>query len=474
MLYSSKIEKWIIVIIAINILICMILSCIVISKKIPLKSFTNLEKNSKKNPMFSISFNKNNQSNEKITIGEWLIITEQKGLLLVSYKYHILKINKWRNKQFYINSNKEKYTYKYLTKNSVAYNEECNEGYKKCGLLDTMNNILCLENDEECPINLLTITNNSDVPIEFLQYSNYSMLDFEDGSYLFYTNEAINNHIIVEFTLSGNKPCMDLEMCQKAYNGNIYDDRYFVVDEIDQYTFYEQNNLINKDVTFIQKEGIKSIKLFNRGFLGFDLSCIDENFFLFKNLSTKWNSSKYLIILSLILYFGIILYILFFYPAKEMSCSTFLYDDSPIKYSILKFICISLPGFFTLGAYLLIKKNPTLGCGDELTEDMIMEIIPKKDAIKNLDLTVLIFNCINIAIIIIDDLYYKVSNVLFFKPIYAGEQTETKKEMIRYIQTSTNDDTNERTSLNEYSMKVPVGIVLYQKKYKEKSNGCVN
>ena len=57
---------------------------------------------------------------------------------------------------------------------------------------DTMNNILCLENDEECPINLLTITNNSDVPIEFLQYSNYSMLDFEDGSYLFYTNEAIN------------------------------------------------------------------------------------------------------------------------------------------------------------------------------------------------------------------------------------------------------------------------------------------
>ena len=44
-------------------------------------------------------------------------------------------------------------TYSDYLKNSVNKNENCKEGFKQCGILDSFNNKLCLPIKKKCPIN---------------------------------------------------------------------------------------------------------------------------------------------------------------------------------------------------------------------------------------------------------------------------------------------------------------------------------
>ena len=48
-------------------------------------------------------------------------------------------------------------TYEYLLKHS---GEKCEENFKKCGILDTLGNIICIPKEDECPINDLIIDKN--------------------------------------------------------------------------------------------------------------------------------------------------------------------------------------------------------------------------------------------------------------------------------------------------------------------------
>ena len=45
---------------------------------------------------------------------------------------------------------KSKYNYDYLLQHSGS---SCEAKYKKCGILDTMGNIMCIPEADECPIN---------------------------------------------------------------------------------------------------------------------------------------------------------------------------------------------------------------------------------------------------------------------------------------------------------------------------------
>ena len=99
------------------------------------------------------------------------------------------KIKKWRNKTFHFNSS---YTYEYLYKNTVGPNETCPSGKKQCGIFDTMNNTLCLDVGEECPINFIVFSVNPPTGYNYTfkreQYDSSNMN-------IYYTNEAIDNYI---------------------------------------------------------------------------------------------------------------------------------------------------------------------------------------------------------------------------------------------------------------------------------------
>ena len=98
------------------------------------------------------------------------------------------------------------YSYLELLNLSVSSTEDCPSNLKQCGLLDTINNKMCIDKDKECPINMLIYKKTAEPPTEY----NYTFknVSFDDGSYLYYTNEAIEHHIISNFTISDTQPCI--------------------------------------------------------------------------------------------------------------------------------------------------------------------------------------------------------------------------------------------------------------------------
>ena len=73
----------------------------------------------------------------------------------------------YQNRFFYKIINKTYFDY---LDYSVKDNEKYKDNYKKCGILDTKNNILCMLIDEECPLNDIQILDN-ELPGLLSQYS---------------------------------------------------------------------------------------------------------------------------------------------------------------------------------------------------------------------------------------------------------------------------------------------------------------
>ena len=185
----------------------------------------------------------------------------------------ILKINQtnfysWNNHTFCTENYKEM-KYVNLVKMSVKSNEKCQNGMKRCGIIDTINQILCLPENEECPINHIVINNkelmdvdvgkkiinnnnnninniNSSIngslvngnnslsnnnnlnnSVSNLNNSNvtnnnnisdniiidpyhglmYKTISLGNGKYLHYTNKAIDKKIIINLKVSDKQPC---------------------------------------------------------------------------------------------------------------------------------------------------------------------------------------------------------------------------------------------------------------------------
>lgn len=100
-------------------------------------------------------------------------------------------ITKWKGKQFIVQPS---YSYDDLYAMSVPYGSSCPFGKKQCGILDTMNNTLCMEFYEECPINLMIFSNSQTKP-EGYDYDFTTILYNNNNVYLHYTNQAVNRYI---------------------------------------------------------------------------------------------------------------------------------------------------------------------------------------------------------------------------------------------------------------------------------------
>ena len=68
--------------------------------------------------------------------------------------------NKWKGTKVYGRELETTYL-SLLEKNSVPKGNQCLEGSHQCGILDTVENILCLDNSQQCPINDIVITNTN-------------------------------------------------------------------------------------------------------------------------------------------------------------------------------------------------------------------------------------------------------------------------------------------------------------------------
>lgn len=201
-------------------------------------------------------------------------------------------ITKWRNKEANIKKYNE--TYYYYLLNSVKEGESCKENFKPCGLLDSLNQIMCINKDLHCPINDIKIDNvPSHASYQTIELQNYKSKSY----YLHYTNQAINKHIISLLKLSEENICANedeiftqydqyvlninyekfTKECQTKLDNNPYDSRYNQIDLIDKTTLLKENNIYTY-VSNLPGYPLNSLQanigLYSRSFIGFDKECV--------------------------------------------------------------------------------------------------------------------------------------------------------------------------------------------------------
>ena len=85
--------------------------------------------------------------------------------------------------------------------------KECDNNYKKCGILDTYGNIMCIPIGEECPINDIIIDlfyKNEEYNLNGYQF--FHLENLSEDYVLYYTNREINKEIIVKMKFSEEIP----------------------------------------------------------------------------------------------------------------------------------------------------------------------------------------------------------------------------------------------------------------------------
>ena len=346
-------------------------------------------------------------------------------------------------------------SYNYYLENSVKSNEKCPDGKKKCGILDSLNQTICLNINEECPINDIKIDNNNNTENSDIIYKT---IQLNNNEYLHYTNQSIDNPILIKLKLSDGKPCIypgefswkyfyELEpingTCNKIVFDSKNDNRYKKFDSISKKKLYIDNNIYNKienisDYPFHLLE-ISNVDLFSRTYLGFNKQCMEYKDFSFDYFGSLNNDLKYirnLHILILVIFglfiFGIltywvilidnkILHIIFFLGV--MTSKIFNSCKKHLIYLKLEFIIIQI--IILIPSIFNVKKLSKLNCdcGDNYTNSLI-------NTLKNQFNTIHIYV---IVILVIDSIGIFGNIILLLEEIISGDYKNEDNKILNSI-----------------------------------------
>lgn len=330
---------WLIVLIICLILLggCIVLNVLLlIQVKFQTKNMTDIKKNFERTPLYDLTVTSQEcpSNQEVITIDRWpgtvdgcdcsvraiepnnedVIYRKSCGEDHNSrcrkvYGVNSMSITKWKGKKLCVKKIEDKtFLYYSLLFNSVQKGKECQAGYKQCGVLDSEENILCLPNNNDCPINDIQILESPPV-----SSFNYHTIPLTEKKSIYYTTEAIDKPIIVSFKLSDGRVCLDLEEynsqqthpkldyykyygCRNSYDGITYDDRYEELDAMNKYKLLDDNGIIDK-IYYSVKYPYEKIKkeyvgLYKRTYIGYNADCLLGSKFKVKNLSDFKTNTK--------------------------------------------------------------------------------------------------------------------------------------------------------------------------------------
>ena len=319
-------------------------------------------------------------------------------------------INKiYQNQFFYKNNNKTYFDY---LNNSVKEEENCPENYKRCGILDSNNNILCIPINEECPLNDLKIS-NIELPDLLSEYSYIKLTESLTDSikYIYFTNKKINNKIIIHFELSTNNPCIVSDEhnwiavsnkekektcnCTTYINNNLYDPLYKEVgNNILLKSIYYDNN-----IPIFSECNTQTVNLYARNYYYLNKECVEKYVSDFDELEKSYTSAILTIRkLQYIDFVLIIIYIIFLF------LYTFTEDD---KFKNISLIITSIILIYEVIIYIIFifsinDQKLQFNCGGETInlkiENIYSQIFPSKTKILFFSIINLILNFLNLIL----------------------------------------------------------------------------
>ena len=154
-------------------------------------------------------------------IVHYQILDDSHKLWMASKTLTIENIIRWNNNNTYpftylgdtgiYYAYKSKYNYAYLLEHSGS---SCEAHYKKCGILDTMKNIMCLPETDECPIN--------DVLDEAAYNKSTNPEKYIKSGDLYYSNKMTDNDIIAKVSSYSSNYIIDKS--NFVFDQETYDD----------------------------------------------------------------------------------------------------------------------------------------------------------------------------------------------------------------------------------------------------------
>ena len=359
------------------------------------------------------------------------------------------KIHKWQNSLLCVKRNKNNY-FDLIRKGKIK--QKCNENNneKKCGIVDTEGNFLCLSKNETCPINKLEIipNNNNTTKTENntntnnnTKISNKIQLKSHNKTLIFsnnFNNDLLNSHVTAsnygacinslegrigenDYILNENKGsslCLESSNIIKTKNSSneVYDYRFKYLDQEPMKDFYTENgiNIYLDYLPFYPKSyEISKAILQKISYFGIKENCLNnENFnkksiLNFKMKIENLNDDFFVISIIFIIHFVlIIIWIVFFkvwYLNFKTSLLIFIIFD--IINCGLILLCIVL--LFNSLSKLRILLSPFHNlfesnvCFDKITTMVFQKAFSGIDKIYGFLYSTITFAFIFISIIII-------------------------------------------------------------------------
>jgi hypothetical protein len=199
-------------------------------------------------------------------------------------------------------------TYKQLLYNNqiIKKNETCKDGYKNCGIIDTLEQQLCMPQDDECPLYDVGIAEGNNY------YKDNADYKYDEISRIYYNKNTYNEpnkKIIGKIVLNEGEPCYEFN--EKLWRSFIYeevenshleceleifdkksDDRYTKIGDISYYMIYRDNIHYNYYSLLPEKDlRSKNLSLYKIEFFGIDKEC-DEKSEEFKDGYDKLKKSQ--------------------------------------------------------------------------------------------------------------------------------------------------------------------------------------
>jgi hypothetical protein len=260
----------------------------------------------------------------------------------------------------------------YLQLNIAKNSESCDFGTKSCGIIDSLDNVLCVHKYSPCPINYVDVISNDQTPKINFEYTSFNLTD---GNKMIFSNENPNGKIYSEFIISEGQPCADpsrknfVEMpylldpyysksdCENPVGNYTNDYRYEKIDSYDSRNLLSENNIypLVQRLPLYPYQSKKQVGLYTRGYIGLNPTCLqeirDEGIIdnIIYDLLDINDYMGYVVNLSLAaMIAGIFLLLFVIFTSVIIMCCKF--DDSELKGALLFYIA---PFILALGIFIL-------------------------------------------------------------------------------------------------------------------------
>ena len=316
-----------------------------------------------------------------------------------------MKLFNWKNGSFcskyYNHDEKDLYGYFYYLNNSVLENESCENGYKNCGKLDDFGNILCLPENESCPINDII---SSDIERPDLIADNYSYINVE-GKLIYFTNQKVDKQVITKLKAGEKRACnyrsfqytdypqyildknFDKYGCRYLINGKIFQERENIIDNTTKKELYEYSDVgiftdekyNNEWHNFPFYSLNEEIYLYPKTYIGFNKKCMLQNGGLkldtlfpngedVKNVNSE-KMMKYNNLISWFSLFGFVLEVSMCSLLRLDSDESILFIISWAIFNCACYIVMATPVYLNYKKLVSLKTLPL--CGGQILNEKI-------------------------------------------------------------------------------------------------------